>query len=412
MTLSSPHLQAQFTSSVQGTVFDESGAAVPDVELRLTNIETGVVLSVLSNDTGVYRYPNLPPGKYRLRAAKTGFQVLVQEGITLESGRIQSVPVTLRVGALTEQVTVNEAVNPVETSNPKVSSTVTNEFIQNIPLNYRNVYNVQQLAPGVTGFGLTSDSFSVNQGAVVQANGQRSMSNGYYVDGAPVADMADGGMAKLTPNPDSVEEVQVSTNDYSAQWGKNAGILTQTVTKSGTNRLHGTLYEFHRDNQLTARTYLQSTVNPTLGRATPVYRRNDFGGSVGGPIRKDKTFFFVTVNKLLSGRAFANLVTVEAPEFTNFMKQNFPNRVSTTLLTDFAPVVTQFNAGTVRTVANLQAGCVGTNSLGMPCTMPVYGSGIFSDVNGHDGLQWNARIDQTFRDGKDRIYGNIFRTSY
>jgi hypothetical protein len=95
--------------------------------------------------------------------------------------------VTLRVGALTDQVTVNESVNPVETSNPKVSSTVTNEFIQNIPLNYRNVYNVQQLAPGVTGFGLTSDSFSVNQGAVVQANGQRSMSNGYYVDGAPVA---------------------------------------------------------------------------------------------------------------------------------------------------------------------------------------------------------------------------------
>jgi hypothetical protein len=306
MTLCSPYLQAQFTSSVQGSVFDESGAAVPDVELRLTNIETGVVLSVLSNDAGVYRYPNLPPGKYRLRAAKTGFQVLVQEGITLESGRIQSVPVTLRGGALTEQVTVNESVNPVETSNPKVSSTVTNEFIQNIPLNYRNVYTVQQLAPGVTGFGLTSDSFSVNQGAVVQANGQRSMSNGYYVDGAPVADMADGGMAKLTPNPDSVEEVQVSTNDYSAQWGKNAGILTQTVTKSGTNRFHGTLYEFHRDNKLTARTYLQSTVNPTLGRATPVYRRNDFGGSIGGPIRKDKTFFFVTVNKLLSGRAFAN----------------------------------------------------------------------------------------------------------
>src|SRR5947209_12430033 len=340
MVLLGSALLAQFTSSVQGTVIDESGAAVPAVELRLSNVETGVTITATSNDSGIFRYPDLPPGKYRLRATKTGFQTLVQENITLESGRIQNVPVTLRVGALSEQVTVVEAVIPVETSNPKISSTVTNEYIQNIPLNYRNVYNVQQLAPGVTGFGMTADSFAVNQGAAVQANGQRIYSNGYYVDGAPVADMADGGLAKLTPNPDSVEEVRVSTNDYSAQWGKNSGILTQTITKSGTNSYHGTLYEFHRDNQLTARTFLQSTVNPTLGRATPVYRRNDFGGSFGGPIRKDKTFFFVTVDKLLSGRAFANVVTVETPDFTNFMKQNFPNRVSTTLLKDFAPVVT------------------------------------------------------------------------
>src|ERR1043166_242093 len=109
-------LFAQFTSSVQGTVVDESGAAVPGVELRLTNIDTGVTNTATSNDAGVYRYPDLPPGKYRLRATKTGFQTLVQENITLESGRVQNVPVTLRVGALTEQVTVNEAVIPVETS--------------------------------------------------------------------------------------------------------------------------------------------------------------------------------------------------------------------------------------------------------------------------------------------------------
>src|SRR6266481_6082853 len=319
----------QFTSSVQGTVVDPTGSSVPDVELRLTNVNTGVTATTRSNDAGLFRYPDLPPGKYRLQTTKTGFQTLVQENIILESGRIQNVPITLKVGAITEQVTVTEYVIPVETSNPKISSTVTNEYIQSIPLNYRNIYNVQQLAPGVTGFGLDSDSFSVNQAASVAANGMRIYSNGYYVDGAPVADMADGGMAKLTPNPDSVEEVRVSTNDYSAQWGKNAGILTQTVIKSGTNDWHGTVYEFHRNNVLTARTFLQSAVNPTLGRATPVYRRNDFGGSFGGAIKKDKAFFFVTVDKLLSGRAFANVVTVETPEFASFLKQNFPNDVST-----------------------------------------------------------------------------------
>jgi len=402
----------QFTSSVQGTIVDATGSSVPDVELRLTNVETGVTLTTRSNEAGLFRYPDLPPGRYTLRASKTGFQTLVQENIVLESGRVQSVPITLKLGSVTEQVTVTEFVIPVETSNPKISSTVTNEYIQNIPLNYRNVYNVQQLAPGVTGFGLGSDSFSVNQGASVAANGMRIYSNGYYVDGAPVADMADGGLAKLTPNPDSVEEVRVSTNDYSAQWGKNAGILTQTVTKSGTNDWHGTAYEFHRDNALTARTFLQSTVNPSLGRATPVYRRNDFGGSFGGPIKKDRSFFFVTVDKLLSGRAFANVVTVETPEFVNFVKQNFPNNVSTKLLTQFPSVITQFQPGTILTVANLTSGCAGTNSLGMPCSMPVTGNGVFSDVNGHNGLQWNGRYDQNLRAGKDRVYGNIFRTSY
>jgi hypothetical protein len=402
----------QYTSSVQGTVVDPTGSSVPDVELRLTNVNTGVTATARSNDAGLFRYPDLPPGKYRLQTTKTGFQTLVQENIILESGRIQSVPITLKVGAITEQVTVTEYVIPVETSNPKISSTVTNEYIQSIPLNYRNIYNVQQLAPGVTGFGLGSDSFSVNQGASVAANGMRIYSNGYYVDGAPVADMADGGMAKLTPNPDSVEEVRVSTNDYSAQWGKNAGILTQTVTKSGTNDWHGTVYEFHRNNVLTARTFLQSTVNPTLGRATPVYRRNDFGGSFGGAIKKDKAFFFVTVDKLLSGRAFANVVTVETPEYVNFLKQNYPNNVSTKLVTQFPSVITQFQPGTILTVASLTPGCAGTNSIGMPCSMPVYGNGVFSDVNGHNGLQWNARFDENFRGGKDRVYGNIFRTSY
>lgn len=408
-----PTVRAQFTSSVQGTVIDQSGAVVPEVQLALTNVDTGVTITTRSNESGIYRYPDLPPGKYRLRATKTGFQTLVQENIILESGRVQSVPVTLTVGAISQEVTVREFVIPVETSNPKVSSTVTNEYIQSIPLNYRNIYNVQQLAPGVTGFGMGSDSFAVNQGAAVQANGQRIYSNGYYVDGSPVADMADGGLAKLTPNPDSVQEVRVSTNDYSAQWGKNAGILTQTVTKSGTNDWHGTLYEFHRDNQLTARTFLQSTVNPALGRAMPVYRRNDFGGSFGGPIRKDKTFFFATVDKLLSGRGFANVVTVETPEWVNFMKANYPNNVSTKVLTQFPSVISQFQAGTIQTVSNLTSGgCTGTNSLGMPCTMPVLGNGVFSDANGHNGLQWNIRIDQNFRDGRDRIYGNIYRTSY
>jgi hypothetical protein len=281
-------LHAQFTSTVEGDVVDQSQAAIPEVTITLTNVDTRVSNETVTNASGVFRFPNMPPGRYHLRASKTGFQTIIQENIVLESGRIQSVPVTLPVGAVTEQITVTEAVTQIETSNPKIGTTVSNAYVQNIPLSLRNIYNVVALSPGVTGFAVTSgDSFqSITRGGA-SANGMRMYSNGYYVDGSPVNDMADGGGAKLSPNPDSVEEVQVSTNDYAAQWGRSAGVLTQVVSKTGTNDYHGSLFWFHRNNKLTSRTFLQSTPNALTGRTIPVSNRNDFGGSFGGPIVKE-----------------------------------------------------------------------------------------------------------------------------
>jgi hypothetical protein len=406
-------LQAQFTSSAQGTVLDQTGSIVPEVRLALTQVETGVTIETASNAAGIFRFPDMPPGKYKLRATKTGFQTVIRENIVLESGRVQSVSITLPLGAVSQEVTVTGALSALETSNAKISTVVTADYVQNFPLGLRNIYNVMQMAPGVTGFGMGGDSFTTISGAGATANGMRMLSNGYYVDGAPVNDMADGGGAKLLPNPDSVEEVRVSTNDYSSQWGKNAGILTQVVSKTGTNDYHGTLYWFHRDNILTSRTFLQSTVNPALGRAFPAYRRNDAGGSFGGPIRKEKTFFFMTFDELRSSRGFANVVTVETPQFADFMKTRYPNNVSTNLLTNFrpAPGVSTFQAGSVRTVSQLAPGCTGTNSLGMPCDLPVVGNAVYSDANKHDGRQWNARLDQHFHNGNDRLYGNVYRTT-
>src|SRR5262249_11780016 len=313
-------LQAQFTSSARGTVLDQPGSIVPEVRLALTQVETGVTIETASNAAGIFRFPDMPPGRYKLRATKTGFQTVIRENIVLESGRIQSVSITLPLGAVSQEVTVTGALSALETSNAKISTVVTADYVQNFPLGLRNVYNVMQLAPGVTGFGMGGDSFTTIAGAGATANGMRMLSNGYYVDGAPVNDLADGGGAKLLPNPDSVEEVRVSTNDDSAQWGKNAGILTQVVSKSGTNDLSGALLWFPRDHKLTSRTLLQSTINPFTRRAFPVYRRNDFGGSVGGPIRKEKTFFFATINRLKSANSFANLQTIEPPEFVSFMQ--------------------------------------------------------------------------------------------
>src|SRR5207247_6397049 len=168
---------------------------------------------------------------------------------------------------------------------------------------------------------------------------------------------------------------------------------------------------FHRGNILTSRTFPQSTINPALGRAVAGYRRNDAGGSCGGPIRKEKTFFFFTFDELRSSRGFANVMTVETPQFVDFMKSRYPNNVSTNLLTNFRPAAgaSTFQAGSLRTVSQLAPGCAGTNALGMPCDLPVVGNTVYSDANKHDGRQWNAPLDQHFRSGTDRVYANVDR---
>ncbi|MBZ5583799.1 MAG: TonB-dependent receptor [Acidobacteriia bacterium] len=409
LTIGSP-LRAQFTSGVEGTVIDATDAVVPEVALQLTNVDTGVSLATITNGAGRFRFIQVPPGRYTLKASKVGFRPALQENIVLESGRIKEVPLKLELGAVSQDVAVQADVAPVETTDPKISTVVTNEYVNNIPIAQRNIYNVIGLAPGITGYTnqLNSDAFQTINGTRASANGARMNTNGYYVDGSSVNDMADGGGAKLTPNPDSVQEVQVTTNDYSAQWGKNSGILTQVVTKTGTNQVHGSLYWYHRDNELAARTYLQNTINPVTGRIFPAYRRNEGGFSLGGPIRKDKTFVFGTFDKLDSSNAVSNLVTVETPELVSWMQQNYPNNVSTKVVSQFKPAVPVFTSH--QTVAQLSPGCAGTTSLGVPCSMNATGTGVFSTASIHNGTQFNIRADQLFRDGKDRLYGNVFRT--
>ncbi|MBZ5621937.1 MAG: carboxypeptidase regulatory-like domain-containing protein [Acidobacteriia bacterium] len=213
LVLSPAPLRAQFTSGVDGTVTDATQAVVPEVKLELINTDTGVTLATLTNSSGRFHFIDLPPGHYTLKASKTGFRVSVQERITLESGRIADIPLKLEVGSISQEVAVQADVAPVETTNPTISAVVTNDYVNNIPTGNRNVYNLIGLTPGVTGIvnqpGTTNDAFQIINGtARANANGARVNANGYYVDGSSVNDMADGGGAKLTPNPDAVEEVR------------------------------------------------------------------------------------------------------------------------------------------------------------------------------------------------------------
>src|SRR4029077_1413605 len=306
----------------------------------------------------------------------------------------------------------------VETSEAHISELTTAQEVLNLPLEGRNALNVIAQTPGVTGSGLVSDRagandiFNAANAPSVTANGQRGSSNGFYIDDTSVNDNPDGGSAKLSPNPESIQEVKVSVNNYSAQYGRNSSILTQITTKSGTNQIHGSLFEYHTDNKLTARTALQHIPDPITGRLVPVSRRNEFGGSVGLPIRKDHTFVFASYDQLKSALAFSNTYTVEAPDFVAFAKTNFPDSIATKLLTTYPAAVGA--SGAPITVADYMTkvglgACSGTNSVGMPCNMALLQVGVLSTSTPRDGIQWNARLDQIFGDGSNRFYANVFR---
>src|SRR5215475_14428822 len=411
--------QAQFRSAIEGAVTDPSGGIVPEAQVTLVNVETGVSQTAKTNSAGSYNFPSLPPGKYKITVSAKGFASVTQENITLGASETRTISLALKVGNVSETVTVTSEPAPVQSSEAKVATNISTAQIRNLPMAGRNILDLVSLAPGVTGVGNLSrqagsfDIFSLVGEPKVNANGQRGDGNGYYVDGISANSNPDPGTVYVTLNPDSVSEFSVALNDYSAEYGRSGSIIVNAVSKSGSNKLHGSLFEYHRDNKLTARNVFQNTPDPNTGRILPVSRRNEFGFSMGGPIQKDKMFFFGSLDTLRSSEVVTDLITVETPEFVNFLKTKFPNNISTLLLTKY-PVGDIGSISGAQTVAQYMkqlnfTPCSGTGPLGMPCDMALRGSAVRSFAPTRNGLQWNVRVDRYLNDSKDRIHVNYQR---
>ena len=412
--------QAQFSSGIEGTVTDASGAVIRNATVTLTNPSTGAVSSVQSSGSGHYEFLALTPSRFTIMVKASGFNALTQENVVTQVSLVSTVNLKLEVGGTSTEVTVTDAPPPLQLSDANVSGTIDQREVEQLPLPNRNFYSLVTLTPGVTGTGVggsgayaqsQADIFNVELGVNLNAGGMRTESNSFLIDSAPVNSGPRRGVVNINPNAESVQELRVSVNNFTAAYGGNAGATVNVITKQGSNKFHGSLDEFHTDNALTDRSFFS-------GPKVPVFRRNEFGGSIGGPIYRDHTFFFGSVDALRASFPSASLQNVYAPSFVSYLKQNFPNNISTRILTTYpAGVTANTNPQTVAAIYNNPAACGSPNAvyptpLGpLPCSLVVTGSGNFSVSSPRNGLQWNARVDQALRGGKDRIYANFFRTT-
>ena len=415
---------AQFSSVVTGSVKDNTGAVIPGAKLVLTNEATGVSNSSESNSDGLFRFPSLGEGNYMLIVSLQGFSTFTERHIVVTSLAIRDVPVQLRAGEVTTSIDVTAASTAVDTDEARIGSVTTEREINELPIQGGNIFTVTAQTPGVVGTGFMGqpsaniDIFYATTTPAVASNGAPNSGNVYLLDGISLDDSPSGGDSKLVPNKESISEVVVSTNNYSAEFGKGSSLVTQITSKAGTNRFHGSLFEYHQDNDLTARTHFQNTPDPISHRFIAPFRRNEFGGSIGGPIHKDSSFFFFSFDQVRSTTAGAFSSTTETPDFTNFLKTAHPNAFSTQLLTKYPSAVVGLN--NFQTVAEVEAAQVPASQQlcsapgatvgpdGLPCSLPILASGIYSFDTVHNGYQYNGRFDQSFANNRDRVYANFY----
>ncbi|MBK5290941.1 MAG: TonB-dependent receptor, partial [Acidobacteriia bacterium] len=278
------------SGTIVGTVTDQGGAAVAGAKVTLVNEGTRFTRAVESGATGQYVATSVPTGNYTVTAEMQGFQKLVRSGLQLTAADTLTVDLGLQVGNVQETVEVNATAPLLQSQTAAVSSLVSNQQMVEMPLNGRTFTALLKLSPGAytgSSANLATSQYAIRGDVNISVNGSSAQNNTYLIDGVVNRNLWLSTLI-MVPTVDSIQEVRMMTSNYTAEYGAAAGAITIVQTKSGTNQLHGSLYEFLRNDKFDANTFF----NNRLGVGKPAFRRNEFGGTVGGPIRKDKTFFF------------------------------------------------------------------------------------------------------------------------
>ncbi len=288
--------------TIQGTVADPSAAVIPNVAVSIKNTGTAVVTSVATNSQGFYQVPNLIPGKYEISAAATGFTTQVRTGLTLTVGAVVVVDIQMDLRGQTEKVDVKPADAGVELATSTVSGTVDSTTVRELPLNARDWTQLSILEPGVlasrTQVSLNAGKGQRGFGTQLSISGGRPQQNNYRLDGVSINDYSNGAPGSVLGvdlGVDAIQEFSVLTSNYPAEYGRSSGGVINAITRSGSNSFHGNAYEFIRNSALDARNFFDQTSSP------PPFKRNQFGASAGGPIKRDKTFIFADYEGLRQG---------------------------------------------------------------------------------------------------------------
>lgn len=302
-------LRAQVGAAISGKVEDASGAVVSDASVTVKNIETGAARTVTTDDSGNFRVLGLPVGPQEVRAEKKGFKATVRTGINLEVGQQVSVNLRLELGDVVQQIVVSGEAPIVNTSTASVSGMVGEREVKELPLNGRSFDNLITLNPGTINYSaMKSAQTSTSNGNTFSVAGRRTsenlvLFNGIEYTGSSQLAITPGGVSGELLGIDAIREFNVLTDDYGAEYGKRAGAQVSVVTQSGTNVLHGTLFEFLRNSALDARSYFAQGSNPP-------FRQNQFGAAAGGPLKKDRLFLFGNYEGFRQSLTISNVAVV------------------------------------------------------------------------------------------------------
>lgn len=326
------------TGTISGTVSDSTGAVLPGAKVVILNEDTGLSRTLQTDAAGRYSAPALSLGQYRVTAGNEGFQTKVRSGIAITVGREAVVNLQLEVGAVNQTVEVTGEAPLVESTSAAVGSLVDERTIRDLPLNGRSYDQLALLQAGVTAYGGGSpqggNGFDYGAGKRFSVSGGRTYTNSFLLDGTDINDAANGtpgGATGLNLGVEGIREFKILTNAYSAEYGRASGAVVNSVTKSGTNQLHGVLFHFLRNSALDARNFFdRDPSNPSVRGNPPPFKRNQFGGALGGPIKKDRTFFFGVYEGLRQRLATTQIALVPTVDAKNGILPVLDSRGSVT----------------------------------------------------------------------------------
>jgi carboxypeptidase family protein len=389
----------QFRAGIEGTVTDSTGAAVKDAKITVTNQETGASQELITSDTGFYSAPHLPPGKYTVTVTLTNFKTKVVKDIDVSAESVQAVNLTIEPGTVTEQVTVSGNTLPtLQTEEAGINGTITDDQITRLPEVGRDPYELVRLAPGVFGTGSRNGNgnstnlpnysgpggsnnsiFQTENAVQVSANGQRVEANGFSIDGVSVNSQAWGGAAVITPNEESVKEIKVESNTYSAENGRYSGALVEVVSQNGTNNFHGSfVFKLHSPGLNAFQRW--GGPNGALPQKDETLLRN-YAGSLGGPIWKNKVFGFFSFEHISTHSFGLESEWIETPQFIQELDTARPNSIAAKIF-----AVPGNSPKIANQLTSTCAALLGTNPNNIPCAnAPNNGGVILGSFTGAPG---------------------------